>query len=134
MSIPTCIKISAPFFDFNPIAWPVGKHTVIVPSHGAYKFPVLGSIAIPFPIISCENTSSFTSDKGFTVPSQGAEIWSFEIVVETTFSCGSSSLNPRIHDATKPTTKEIMIVTMAWTTFISDWRILELDSSGSTAG
>ena len=92
---------------------------MIVPSQGAYKFPVLGSIAIPFPIISCENTSSFTSDKGFTVPSQGAYTSSFETaVVASTSSCGSSSLNPRIHDATNPTMKEIIIVTMACTTFI----------------
>ena len=73
---------------------------------------MLGSIAIPFPMISCEKTSSFTSDSGFTVPSQGATISSFETVA-TTSSCGASSLNPKIHDATKPTTKEIMIVTMA---------------------
>lgn len=41
-----------------PIAWPVGKKVVIVPLTGEITSPLVGSIAISFPIYPLEKTSS----------------------------------------------------------------------------
>ena len=44
----------------------------MTPSQGAKSFPSDGSMAMPFPNVSFENTSSFTSERGITFPETGA--------------------------------------------------------------
>ncbi len=43
----------------------------MVPSAGAYKAPMVGSMAMPFPNAPEEKTWSLTSAKGTTLPSNG---------------------------------------------------------------
>ena len=67
------------------MACPVGKKVEITPSAGAYTLPSSGSIAIPLPIDSDENASSFTSARATTFPLIGAAIETLVFLAASVF-------------------------------------------------
>ena len=72
VSIPTWIRISIPFFKVRPTAWLLGNSMVISASAHAYTVSPVEAMAKPSPIIFWENTGSFTSSIGISVPSTTA--------------------------------------------------------------
>ena len=69
--MPTWIKSSAPPDVFKPIACPVGNSVVTSASAGAITFPIVGSTAMPCPIIPLANTGSGTSGSLTRLPVNG---------------------------------------------------------------
>ena len=61
------------------------NNVMIVPSNGAITFPFAGSIAIPLPKAPPAKAASFTSDNGFTFPSIGETITSFDTLLDSLF-------------------------------------------------
>ena len=74
VSRPMWIRSSTPSFVCMPSACPVSNTDMMVPSSGARTSPFAGTTAAPFPTISLEKTSSFTSLNGITFPSMGESI------------------------------------------------------------
>ena len=72
VSIPMWMSTWTPDADLMPYAWPVGKATVTLPSHGATTTaPVAGDRATPGPSAPAAKASSATSDSATIVPAMG---------------------------------------------------------------
>ena len=71
VSMPTCIRSSAPMSVRRVTACPVGATEISSPAQGACRMPEVGSMARPSPSIRCANTASGTSSSGIAHPESG---------------------------------------------------------------